>query len=180
MVHPVVEKNFYISIVHRSSRRESVHDIKKYIHCTITILRQATLRFPHNYCPAMCHTWIGWNFLGFTGAARDSLTLSFRLPLPPSISSCTQRFASPSTKLLSLHHALPLIEVQHGASIPSKRIPIVYGAYSAPSVRYVLALSRYFFPTVPPPLPQSSFLSTAATKFCSPSFPCFPPTVLCA
>ena len=105
-----------MSIVHCSARRESVHDIKKYIHRTITILRQATLCFPHNYWPTTCHTWIGWNFLGFTGAARDSLTLSFRLPLPPSISSCTQRPASLSNKLLSLHHALPLTELQHGAS----------------------------------------------------------------
>ena len=111
-----LSSNFYTTIVHRSAHRETVHDINKYIHRTITIVRQATLRFPHNYWPATCHIWIGWNFLGFTGAARDSLTLSYRLPLPPSISSCTQRFASPSTKLLSLHHALPLIEVQHGAS----------------------------------------------------------------
>ena len=39
-------------------------------------------------------------------------------------------------------------------------------------------LSRFFFPTVPPPLPQPSFPSTIATKFCSPFLPCFSPTVL--
>ena len=74
------------------------------------------------------------------------------LDLIVSASSSSLNFFLHSTLCFPIHQAVvaaPRSPSDRGPTrrnpIPSKGIPIVYVAYSAPSVRYVLTLSRYFF-----------------------------------